>query len=105
MVLSMLVFFLAIVYSRSMVAPNVQTALLATMLGTSNAACALLLRWKQQFACAVIWWAAAVVCCFGTSTLTMIGFMTATFLCWIVFGIYVTIRQSQMPQQNRMKNV
>lgn len=98
MVIAMFVLPGAIEYSGSAVAPGVQVAILATMLGMSNAACGLLLRWKQQFACAVIWWAEAVISCFGTARLDTIGFMTASFLCWIVFGIYV-IYESHQPRQ------
>lgn len=99
MILSMFVFFIAISRSHDLIASNVQTAVLATMLGSSNAACALLLRWKQQFACAVIWWAAAVVACFGTAALMGVAFMAAAFCCWIVFGIYVTISESRTSAQ------
>jgi hypothetical protein len=96
MVISMFILFLAVSYSHGT---------MATMLGMSNAACALLLRWKQQFACAVVWWAAAVVACFGNATLMMIGFMTATFLCWIVIGVYVTISDSRTSQRGRLAHV
>lgn len=99
MILSMLVLFLAIDGSHGSIASNIQAAVLATMLGSSNAACALLLKWKQQFACAVIWWAAAVVACFGTAKLGTIAFLTAAFLCWIAFGIYVTFNQSRTSAQ------
>lgn len=102
MILSMFVLFLAINRSHGSIASNIQAAVLATMLGSSNAACALLLKWKQQFACAVIWWAAAVVACFGTAKLVMIAFLTAAFLCWIVFGIYVTFNKSRTSAQGRI---
>jgi len=99
MILSMLVLFFAISRSHGSIAPNIQAAVLATMLGFSNAACGLLLKWKQQFACGVIWWATAVVACFGTARLVMIGFLTAAFFCWIVFGIYVTFQKSKTSPQ------
>jgi hypothetical protein len=75
---------------------QVYIAVIAAMLGTSNAACSFLLRWKQQFACAVVWWAAAVVSCLGTVTQSTIAFLAAIFLCQIVFGIYGMICESRV---------
>ena len=63
-------------------------AVTTTMLGTTNAACGLLLKWKQQFACAIVWWLAAVASLFGTVTQSTIAFLVAIFLCQIVFGVY-----------------
>ena len=60
----------------------------ATMLGMANAASAMLLRWKLQFACAAIWWATAVFACFGRSQQVAIAFLVAIFLCLIAFGLY-----------------
>jgi hypothetical protein len=67
---------------------QVFVAIITTMLGTANAASGILLRWKQQFACAVVWWSAAVVACFGSVARSTIAFLAAIFLCQIVFGIY-----------------
>lgn len=64
-------------------------AVVGAMLGTSNAACGLLLKWKAQFACAVAWWGAAVAACFATEEQTTMIFLGAIFLCQIVFGGYV----------------
>src|SRR5258708_31864452 len=41
-------------------------AVVATLLGLTNAASGMLLRWKQQFACGVVLWLAAPASCFGT---------------------------------------
>jgi hypothetical protein len=71
-------------------------ALIATMLGTTNAASGLFLKWKQQFACAVVWWAAAVASLFGTVTQSTIAFLVAIFLCQIVFGIYGMICEARI---------
>jgi hypothetical protein len=60
-----------------------------------NGASALILRWKAQFACAVVWWAAAVATCFGTDAQSMIVFLVAIFLCQIVFGIYGMVSEAQ----------
>ena len=58
------------------------------MLGMANAASAILLRWRLQFACAVIWWATAVFACFGKSIPVAVAFLAAIFLCMIVFGLF-----------------
>ncbi len=74
-------------------------ALVATMLGTTNAASGMLLKWKQQFACALVWWAAAVASLFGTVTQSTIAFLVAIFLCQIVFGIYGMICEARIRKQ------
>jgi hypothetical protein len=63
-------------------------AAMSALLGLANGASALILRWKVQFACAVVWWVVAVAACFGTNAQSTIVFLLATFLCQIVFGIY-----------------
>ena len=74
---------------------NVVVSVIATMLGMANATSSLTLRWKPQFACAVVWWAAAVVSLFGTVTQSSIGFLVAIFLCQIVFGTYMMISEAR----------
>jgi hypothetical protein len=75
--------------------PHVFMAVMATMLGTANAASSIILKWKLQFACAVVWWATVVVCCFGTARQSSIAFLAAFFLCQIVFGVYLMIREAR----------
>jgi hypothetical protein len=74
-------------------------AVIAAMLGTSNAASSMLLKWKQQFACAVVWWAAAVASCFGTITQSTIALLVAIFFCQIVFGIYGMVCEARLRKQ------
>ncbi|MGD0786573.1 MAG: hypothetical protein ABR898_01225 [Terracidiphilus sp.] len=78
---------------------QVYVAVIAAMLGTSNAASAMLLRWKQQFACAAVWWAAAVASCFGTVTQSSIALLVAIFFCQIVFGIYGMVCEARLRKQ------
>ncbi len=75
--------------------PHSFVAIVGAMLGTANATSSLILRWKMQSACAVVWWAAAVVACFGSGTLTTAAFVAAIFFCQIVFGIYAMISESR----------
>jgi peptidoglycan/LPS O-acetylase OafA/YrhL len=58
-------------------------------------ASAIILKWKMQFACAVVWLLSAVAACFGTEEQAAIAFLAATFFCQIVFGIYAMILESQ----------
>jgi fatty acid desaturase len=75
-------------------------AVASTLIGTANAASSLTLKWKMQFACAVVWWAAAVVCCFGTQMQSSIVFLAAIFFCQIVFGIYLMIGEARQRRKD-----
>jgi hypothetical protein len=74
---------------------QVFVAVIAAMLGTTNAASSMILKWRAQFACAIVWWAAAVASLFGTVTQSSIAFLVAIFFCQIVFGIYGMICESR----------
>jgi hypothetical protein len=80
-------------------------AVIAIMLGMANATSSLILRWKAQFVCAVVWWAAGVVSLFGTVTQGAIGFLTAIFLCQIVFGTYMMISEARGNKPGRSRHV
>lgn len=74
---------------------RVFVAIIGAMLGTANAASSFILKWKMQFACAVVWLGMAVVASFGTDNEVWIAFLAATFFCQIVFGVYAMILESQ----------
>ena len=74
---------------------QVCVAVVATLLGTANAASGILVKWKAQIACAVVWWLASAASLFGTVTESTIAFLAAIFLCQIVFGIYAMICESR----------
>ena len=78
---------------------QVCVAVVMTLLGTANAASGILLKWKAQFACAVVWWLASAASLFGTDTQSMIAFLVAIFFCQIVFGIYAMILESRGRRQ------
>jgi hypothetical protein len=63
-------------------------AVIGTLLGTANGASSLILRWKLQFGCAVVWWGMAVIACLGTQRQSFIALLVDLFFCQIVFGIY-----------------
>ncbi len=70
-------------------------ALIAAMLGTANGASGFILRWKAQIGCALVWWMASAAACFGSIAQVTVVFLTAIFLCQIVFGIYVMMLESR----------
>ena len=70
-------------------------AVAAAMLGAANAASGMILKWKMQMGCAVVWWAVSVAACFGSSRELSALFLAAIFFCQIIFGIYAMICESQ----------
>jgi len=71
-------------------------AIVASMLGTVNGASSFILKWRQQGFCALVWWATAVGVCFCNVTQGTLLFLTAIFLCQIVFGAYGMIAERKM---------
>jgi hypothetical protein len=92
---SMFLLFLALGLSGRLTDQHLFLAVISAILGMANGASALILRWKVQFACAVVWWAAAVASCFGTEAQSMIVFLVALFLCQIAFGVYGMTAKAQ----------
>ncbi|HKF50183.1 MAG TPA: hypothetical protein VKB38_22670 [Terracidiphilus sp.] len=68
--------------------------IMSAMLGAANAASSLILKWKAQFACALVWWTTCAACVSGTGKLGTIALVAGIFLCQIVFGIYAMIREA-----------
>jgi hypothetical protein len=79
---------------------RVFVAIVGAMLGGANAASSLILKWKMQFVCAVVWWASAVAACFGSENQTTAAFLVAIFICQIVFGIYGMISEARERRQD-----
>jgi hypothetical protein len=71
------------------------SAIIGGMLGTANATSSMILRWRMQFATAVVWWAMAIVASFSSELVTQIAFVVALFFCQIVFGVYCIVRESR----------
>jgi hypothetical protein len=76
-------------------------AIIGAMLGAANATSSIILKWKMQFACAVVWWATAVAACFTSDRVTSIVSLVALFFCQIVFGIYGMIAESRKQKAAR----
>lgn len=96
--ISMLLLFPAFAFSGRLDEHSF-VAIVAAMLGAANGASGFILRWKAQFACAIVWWATAVAACFGSVAQLTIVFLTAIFLCQIVFGIYAMMLESRRKQR------
>jgi hypothetical protein len=78
---------------------HIQVAVVSAIIGTANATSGLILKWKMQIACALVWWAASIAGCFGTESQSSIVFLVAIFFCQIVFGVYAMICESQRRQR------
>ncbi|MGC1460581.1 MAG: hypothetical protein WA802_00180, partial [Terracidiphilus sp.] len=91
---SMFLLFLSLSISGR-IDQHILLAGIGAMLGTANAASSMILRWKMQFACALVWWALTVFACFGDGNALTIAFLTALFFCQIVFGVYAMVRESR----------
>jgi hypothetical protein len=99
--ISMLVIFFALGFT-SRIDLHSFVAILAAMLGATNAASGMILRWKMQIACAMVWWAVGVAACFASDTKVIALFLVAIFICQIVFGVYAMICEAQRHKQNRV---
>jgi hypothetical protein len=98
---SMFLLFLALGLSGRLTDQHLFVAVMSAILGLANGASALILRWKVQFACAVVWWVAAVITCFDTDAQSKIVFLIAIFFCQIVFGVYGAIGDGQERKRRR----
>jgi hypothetical protein len=74
---------------------HVAMAIIGGMLAVANGTSSLILKWKMQFACALVWLAAGVAGSFGTESQALICFLVAVFFCQIVFGTYAMILESR----------
>ena len=92
--MTMFLLFMAMGASHRMDS-HVFVAVACAMLGMANATSGLILKWKMQLACAVVWWSAAVITCFSDAKQTAIVFLAAIFVCQICFGIYAMICESK----------
>jgi hypothetical protein len=94
--ISMFLLFLALGFSGRLTDQHLFVAVISAILGMANGASALILRWKIQLACAVVWWVTMVATCFANDAQGIIAFLGAIFLCQIVFGVYGLIAEVQV---------
>jgi len=88
----LLMMFLSITHRMDV---HIGVAIVGAMLGTANATSSIILRWKMQFACAVVWWVCMVSALFVSEAQAGIIFLVALFFCQIVFGIYGMFAESR----------
>jgi hypothetical protein len=75
--------------------PNTSVAIFGAMLSVANGTSGILLRWKMQLACALLWLGTALAACFANETQLEVLVLAAIFFCQIVFGIYLMIIESK----------
>jgi len=75
--------------------PHSFVALVGAILAIANGASGMIYKWRAQIACAVIWWATAVLACFGSAARATAVFLVAIFFCQILFGIYAMLLESR----------
>lgn len=97
--ISMFLIFSALGFSGRM-DPHSFVAVAAAMLGAANAASGMILKWRMQMGCAVVWWAVSVAACFGSPRELSALFLAAIFFCQIIFGVYAMICESQRLRQS-----
>jgi hypothetical protein len=93
--MSMFVLFLSLGLTGRLNDHHLFVAAISALLGLANGASGLILRWKLQLACAIVWWVATVASCFGTNAQSTIVFLIAIFLGQIAFGVYGMFVDSQ----------
>jgi hypothetical protein len=79
---------------------HVYMAIIGGMLAVANGTSSLILKWKMQFVCALVWLAAGVAGSFGTDGQALICFLAAVFFCQIVFGVYAMMRDARRNRQH-----
>ncbi len=67
----------------------------AVMLGIANAVSSMILRWKAQFAAALVWWVAGAASPFASDNQCQVIFLIAIFLGQIVFGVYMMLSEAR----------
>jgi hypothetical protein len=92
---SMFLLFLALGLSGRLTDQHLFVAVISAILGMANGASGLILRWKVRFACALVWWVAAVITGFDSDAENKIVFLIAIFFCQIGFGVYGAIADGQ----------
>ena len=96
---SMLLLFPALSIAAGRTDPHSFVAIVSGMLAVANGASGLILRWKMQFVCAIVWWATSVAACFGSDAQLAAVFLGAVFLCQIAFGLYAMTLDAQRRQR------
>jgi hypothetical protein len=98
--ISMAFLFVAMSFAGKPADQHLFVAILAAMMGVDNGASGVILKWKAQIACAVVWWITSAAACFGSDEQLATVFLAAIFLCQIAFGIYAMVLESRRRAQH-----
>jgi hypothetical protein len=98
--ISMLVLFPAMSIAGTMANQHTFVAIIAAMMGANNGVSGLILKLKMQIASAAVWWITSALACFGSDAQLAIVFLSAIFLCQIVFGTYLMILESRTRRES-----
>jgi hypothetical protein len=79
---------------------HVNVAIVGAMLAVANGASGIILKWKVQLACALVWLGTALAACFASEAQLAMMFLVAIFFCQIVFGIYGMVAESRRGRQD-----
>ena len=74
---------------------HIFVAIIGTMLAGANGISSMILKWKMQMACALVWLGVGLAACFVTGAQAGALFLAAIFCCQIVFGFYLMILESR----------
>lgn len=69
--------------------PQVMMAGIENLIGLANAASSFALRWKVQFAVALLWWACSLVSLYATSAMLLPILLVGTLIGNFAFGLYL----------------
>jgi len=74
-------------------------AAVEVLLGVAYFSCAMVLRWRAQFAAAIIWWTAAVATCFAPDAWVTPIFVIATIFGMVGLGLYLMYSEHRDKQR------
>lgn len=82
-------------FSGRMHEGQIFVAIATAHLGLVYGASGMLLRWRVQFACAIVWWLSSAAALFMTSEQSNYLLIADVFLCQILFGIYAMVLEQK----------
>ena len=92
---SLFVLLMSLGWSGRLTDGRIDIAIATAVLAIANLASSVILRWKAQFGCALVWLATSVAVCFVAQALVLPVFIVAIFLCQIVFGLYAMMCEAK----------
>ena len=97
----MLVLFFGLGFSGRL-EPQVFVAAIGALLGAANASSGMILRWRMQWACGLVWWAVAMLACFGSAAQAWLALAVGAIVCLILFGAYAMVLDARNARRSRL---